>query len=213
MVKAPKVDEVEELEVPNLKVDEPKADIRLSLDWDEDDADAVEYIKQKVHEAVDSRFPQMDRIEHELYDKTLVPNPPGEPRGYQMYPDGSYIRDWSRVSLSDLRTFILAASAEAYFASDAQVDALAEAAFAKYDYDDAYDNAYSSQLSGTIGDKTARAKRRTQKQRWLALFKTLYKKCLDEKVDKLETHRRSAERIYSEMGKAEERAYLAARSR
>lgn len=207
--RAPKVDEMEELEVPQAQVDEPRVDIRLSLEWDEEDADAVEYIKQKVHEAVDHRFPQMDRIERELYDRTLVPNVDGP--GFQMNVDGSYVRDWGRVTMEDLRKFILAASAEAYFASDAQVDALAEAAFAKYDYDDAYDQAYSAQLSGTIGDKTARAKRRTQGQRWLALFKTLYKKCLDEKVENLETHRRSAERIYAEMGKQGEREYFASR--
>ena len=207
---APDVENVLEPEVEQVHVFEPKADVRLSLEWDEDDADAVEYIKLKVHEAVDNRFPQMDRIERELYDKTLVPIPGG---GYRMYPDGTYMRDWSQVTQEDLRSFVLAASAEAYFASDAQVDALAEAAFAKYDYDDAYDQAYSAQLSGTIGDKTARAKRRTQKQRWLALFKTLYRKCLDEKVEKLETHRRSIERMCIEMGKQAEREYYASRSR
>lgn len=207
---APSVENVLEPDVEQPQVFEPKADVRLSLEWEEDDADAVEYIKLKVHEAVDKRFPQMDRIERELYDKTLVPIPGGS---YYMYPDGTYMRDWSRVTQDDLRKFVLAASAEVYFASDAQVDALAEAAFAKYDYDDAYDQAYSAQLSGTIGDKTARAKRRTQKQRWLALFKTLYRKCLDEKVEKLETHRRSIERMYIEMGKQSEREYFASRSR
>lgn len=211
-MKAPEVDKVLEPEVEEVQVPEPKVDMRLSLTWEEEDADAVEYIKLKVHEAVERQFPQMDRIERELYDKTLVPNPPGEPKGYQMYADGSYIRDWSRVSAHDLQTFCLAAAAEAYFAVNAQVDALAEAAFAKYDYDDAYDKAYSAQLSGTIGDKTARAKRKTQKERWLALFKTLYRKCLDEKVEKLETHRRSAERIYAQICEQQKREFYASRS-
>lgn len=208
---APNVENVMEPDVASADVMEPNVDVRLSLDWEEDDADAVEFIKAKVHEAVDARFPQMDRIEREFYDKTLVRNPSGD--GYMMYPNGSYVRNWNLVTTDDMKGFILAASAEVYFASDAQVDALAEAAFAKYDYDDAYDDAYSAQLSGTIGDKTARAKRRTQRQRWLALFKTLYRKCLDDKVNKLETHRRTVERVYAESSKQSEREFYASKMR
>ena len=84
--------------------------------------------------------------------------------------------------------------------------------FAKYTYDDAYDAQYSAQLTGTVGDKTARAKRRTQSERWLALYKTIYYKQASNIIEALDQHVRRVERIFAERGKQAEREFRASHS-
>ena len=63
-----------------------------------------------------------------------------------------------------------------------------------------------------MSDKTAKAKRRTQKERWMALYRTLYYKRAKEVVDRLDAHVRRVERIYTERQKEADRAFRASRS-
>lgn len=210
-MEAPSVDSTFEPVVDAAALDE-KVDIRLSIEWGEDDREAIEFIKSKIEEGIRQEYAQVFAEEEHLLAKVRIPNPPGSGvAGWQRNPDGSYIEDWGRLSLRDMEQFIQAASSEAFFSSQRVVNAYAEAVFAKFTYDDAYDDAYSRQLSGTVGDKTARAKRRTQKERWLALFKSLYYKRAQEVVGKLDAHVRRVERVYAERQKELERSFRAAR--
>ena len=210
-MEAPSVDSTFEPVVDAAALDE-KVDIRLSIEWGEDDREAIEFIKSKIEEGIRHEYAQVFAEEEHLLAKVRIPYPPGSGvPGWQRNPDGSYIEDWGRLSLRDMEQFIQAASSEAFFSSQRVVNAYAEAVFAKFTYDDAYDDAYSRQLSGTVGDKTARAKRRTQKERWLALFKSLYYKRAQEVVGKLDAHVRRVERVYAERQKELERSFRAAR--
>lgn len=211
MMEAPSVTEVMKPPVEEAGVVEEKVDVRLSIEWEEEDRDAIDFIKKKIDEGIRREYAQVFAEEEHILQKVRIPNPPGSVPGWQRNPDGSYMEDWSRLTVKDMEEFIQAGSSEVFFSAQKSVNNYAEAVFAKFTYDDAYDQAYSSQLSGTIGDKTARAKRRTQKERWLALFKSLYYKRSQEVVSNLESHVRRVERIYTERKKDAERAFRASK--
>ena len=210
-MEAPDVSEMLSPEVEEPQSMAEKMDVRLSIEWDESDQEAIDFIKGKIEEGIRREYAQVFAEEEHLLAKVRIPNPPGSVPGWQRNPDGSYLEDWGRLTVKDMEMFIHAASSEVFFSSQKVINDYAEAVFAKFTYDDAYDVAYSSQLSGTIGDKTARAKRRTQDERWRALFKTLWYKRSQELLSKLEAHVRRVERIYSERQKEMERSFRATR--
>lgn len=210
---APDLDGVFEPEVLQESPEEMNVDIRLKVEWSEDDREDLEYIQSSIEERIKSDYAQAFAIEAQMLAKVRTPLPPYMGPGWARNQDGSYIEDWSKVTANDMEAFIQAASSEAFFASQKVIDSYAEAVFAKFNYDDAYDEAYSALLTGTVGDKTAKAKRRTQKERWVALYRTLYYKRAKEVVDRLDAHVRRVERIYIERQKESERAFRASRSR
>lgn len=204
-------DGLEEMFTPELKEEqcmEPKVSPRLAKMDEEDEADML-FIEQAINDQLRKEYAQAFALEAQLLAKVRVLTP--DKTAWVQNADGSFLEDWSRITLSDMEMFIQAASAEAFFSSQKVVDSYAEAVFAKFAYEDDYDTEYARILIGTINDKTSKAKRRTQKQRWVALFKTLYYKKAKEVVDRLDNHVRRVERIYSERQKEAERSFRAAR--
>ena len=204
-------DGLEEMFTPELKEEqcmEPKVSPRLAKMDEEDESDML-FIEQAINDQLRKEYAQAFALEAQLLAKVRVLTP--DKTAWVQNADGSFLEDWSRITLSDMEMFIQAASAEAFFSSQKVVDSYAEAVFAKFAYEDDYDTEYARILVGTINDKTSKAKRRTQKQRWVALFKTLYYKKAKEVVDRLDNHVRRVERIYSERQKEAERSFRAAR--
>lgn len=208
---APDIDGVFEPDAFEESVSPPQIEPKISVEWSEDERDAVEFIKANLEKRIYSDYQEAFILENNILSKvrTRLETPNGIV--WATNPDGSVIEDWSRIDTKDLESFIQAASAEAFFASQRVIDGYAEAVFAKFTYDDAYDEAYSRILSGTIGDKTAKAKRETQRERWVALYRSLYYKKAKEVVDRLDAHVRRAERIYQERGKEADRQFRSAR--
>lgn len=206
---APKVDEIVRPEGMDMKTQEPDIKPKLTLDWEDDDKADIEYVMGKVDKSVHNQFAQVFDVENKLLMKVRTQLPNGQ---WLMSSDGSYVEDWSQVSEKDMELFIQEAAAWLFFYNQDVIDAYAEAVFAKYTYDDAYDSEYSGQLTGTVGDKTARAKRRTQSERWLALYKTIYYKKAQGILDGLDQHVRRVERIFAERGKQAEREFRATHS-
>lgn len=206
---APEVEQLAELEVeqPVVEAERP-LDVRLHVEWEEGDKEALDYIMRTIDEGIRRQFAQAFEIEEKLLRKTRTRLPNGQ---WLRNPDGSYVEDWSTLSITDMEAFIQEASAWAFFSTQAAIDSYAEAVFAKYTYDDAYDAAYTRQTSGTIGDKQARAKRVTRDERWRALYKTLYHRKAREVVERLDAHVRRVERIYYERSRQMEREFRAAR--
>lgn len=211
-MKAPELNKVFEANINLEKLEEPDAKPQLKIEMDESDREQIEIIKESIDEALRNQFPQVFAIENQLLAKVRTPLPAYDGPGWVMNRDGSYMEDWSRITLQDMEQFIQAATAEVFFSSQRVIDSYAEAVITKYTYDDAYDAVYSSTLTGTVGDKTAKAKRKTQDERWVALYKTLYYKKANELVNKLETHIRRVERIYTERQKENERGFRASRN-
>jgi hypothetical protein len=193
----------------DMKTQEPDIKPKLTLDWEDDDKADIEYVMGKVDKSVHNQFAQVFDVENKLLMKVRTQLPNGQ---WLMSSDGSYVEDWSQVSEKDMELFIQEAAAWLFFYNQDVIDAYAEAVFAKYTYDDAYDSEYSGQLTGTVGDKTARAKRRTQSERWLALYKTIYYKKAQGILDGLDQHVRRVERIFAERGKQAEREFRATHS-
>lgn len=213
MPKAPEIEQTvdPEVEEPTVEGGDRPLDVRLHIDWEDDDKKALDFIVGKIDADIREQFAQAFAIEEKMLEKTRTRLPAYAGGGWLRNPDGSYVEDWSQITLADMEKFVQEASAWAFFGTQASIDAYAEAVFAKYTYDDAYDRAYSRQTSGTIGDKQARAKRATQEERWRALYKTLYQRKAREVVERLDAHVRRVERIYYERSRRDEREIRAAR--
>lgn len=186
---------------------EPNISPRVAIEMDADDKADLDYILSEIDKAILLEYAKAFEIENQLLAKVRVKLPNGD---WMTKPDGSFVEDWERLTTKDLEHFIQAGSSWTFFLNQQAINSYAEAVFAKYTYDDAYDEAYVRQMTGTVGDKTARAKRRTQKERWIALYKTLYHKKAKEVVDRLDQHVRRIERIYSERMRESERQFRAA---
>ena len=208
--KAPSVTEIAETSIEELEPQDVKMDVRLAIDWDEDDQAAVDFISGKVDELISREFGEVRRLTKELMEKTCVESPYGS--GWALGPDGHILQDWGRLTYSDLEQFVMAGSVAVYTSQAKLEESYQQAVFAKFTYDDAYDKAYTSQLSGTIGDKTARAKRRTMDERWCALFKTLYQKRARSEIEKFETLVRRMDRIRQDRVKVAEQEFRASRA-
>lgn len=187
-------------------------DPSLSFDWDDEDKKELSIIMSSIDKMVRSEYVQAFAVEKKLLDKVRIPIPASAGGGWVVNNDGSYAEDWAKIDIKDMEHFIEEASSWTFFSSQNVIDNYAEAVLAKFSYDDSYDAAYSAQLTGTVGDKQARAKRNTKKERWLALYKTLYYKKAKEVIDRLEQHVRRIERIYQERQKQTEREFRAGRA-
>lgn len=211
-MKAPEVDGIYEPEIPDEKVVEPDIRPRLSLELGEDDRRDLEYIESEIQRQILKDYAKAFSIESRMLEKVRVRRPAAAGGGYVTNPDGSYVEDWSQVTYHDMELFVQEASAWTFFLSQSVIDDYAEAVFAKYSYDDAYSDAYGAILTGTIADKQAKASRRTQKERWVALYKTLYFKRAKTVVDELDKHVRRVEGIMRGILKQSEQEYRAARA-
>lgn len=206
-MEAPQVDELLDVEDMTMPLEEPNISPKIAIEMGEQDRADMEYILSEIDKQIAWEYAQAFALEGNLLAKVRA-----QANGMWLQnPDGSFVEDWSRIDLKDMEKFIQAASSETFFASQKVINNYAEAVFAKYSYDDAYEDEYVAILHGTINDKTARAKRRTQKERWIALYKTLYYKRAKEVVDRLDAHVRRVERIYQERQKEIERSFRAAR--
>lgn len=186
-------------------LEEPNITPKIAIEMGEQDKADLDFILNEIDRQIRREYSQAFALESGLLAKVR-----SQANGMWLQnPDGSFVEDWSRIDLKTMENFIQAASAEAFFATQKVIGNYAEAVFAKYTYDDAYEDEYVRILHGTINDKTAKAKRRTQKERWIALYKTLYYKRAKEVVDKLDAHVRRVERIYQERQKELERSFRA----
>lgn len=170
--------------------------------------DDVSSIVRQADRLVRERFAQVFDIERRMLESVRVTGPDGQ---FVKNDEGAYVEDWSRVTMSQMQQFIQAGSAEAFFASQQSIDAYAEAVLAKFAYDDDYDAAYIAQGSGTVAERTSRAKAATVDKRWAALFRSVVSKKAKDAVERLDAHVRRVERIYVECMRQEERGYRAVR--
>lgn len=198
-------------EIVSGEMEESNVEIKVKMDWTAEESSIVDEIKRSIDERIRAEYAQAFAIENKLLSKVRTLVGYGPDAHWSMMADGSYVESWERLTMSDIEQFIQAASAEAFFAGQRVIDDYAEAVFAKFSYDDAYDHEYSSILNGTVNDKTAKAKRKTMDDRWRALYKSLYYKKAKEVVDRLDAHVRRVEKIYAERQKEAERAFRASR--
>lgn len=208
-MKAPDVGQVFEAEEVDMAVEDVDIKPRIRIEMSDEDRQALDRVKGQIDSDIAHQYAQVFAIEQRLLESVRVQRPDGT---FVRNPDGTFVEDWSKVTIPEMERFLQEASAWAFFSSQQAIDAYAEAVFTKYLYDDAYDEEYSRQLRGTINDKVAVAKRRTQDERWLALYKSLYHKRAQEVVKRLDEHVRRVERIYTSRVRQSEMEYRASRS-
>ena len=81
MMEAPSVTEVMKPPVEEAGVVEEKVDVRLSIEWEEEDKDAIDFIKKKIDEGIRREYAQVFAEEEHILQKVRIPNPPGSVPG------------------------------------------------------------------------------------------------------------------------------------
>lgn len=168
----------------------------IKFDFSPEDRQYVNGIKDALVKQIRWDFAQAFEAERKLDDKVRSRLPIPQGGGYVVNSNGSYVEDWSQVTLDDMREFILAGSQFLFQAKQKAVDIYVDAAFSKYAYDDKFYESFNSIFSGTDKAKKSAAEIMAVQERWHALYRSIYNKMANECVDAFEEHVRRVDRIY-----------------
>jgi hypothetical protein len=193
---------------------------KLKMTFDKDEQETIDTIKFVVEQQVVSEFqpafmlikkfinrtriPQLDGMGNEVMDET------GKVQ-WQRNSDGSIIEDWSKVGAMEMDSLVLNASTFSFFGGQKSIDLYAEAVFAKYMAEDAFDDKFAKILQGTISDKTTAANRNVRMERYFAFYKAYQYKRVKEVLDRLDSLVRRVEQVRMAQLKDTERAFRANR--
>lgn len=196
MKEAPPVDEIVD-EKPRLD-ETPMAAMGLDavLKFEPEDRRMMDMLLKAADERLATEYAQLFEIESQFIDKVRQRIPVSAGGGYARNANGSYIEDWTQLTLKDMETFILAATQYIVFDSQQSINAQAEASYASMFYNEAYSKAYNEPLSGTVDARTATATLMAQRERWRAQFCSHYWKKAKDLVDRMDAMVRRVERIY-----------------
>lgn len=166
-------------------------------------------------EAADNRlrqdYAQLFEIESKFIGKVRQRQSIAAGGGYVLNSNGSFVEDWTQLTLQDMEEFILAATQYIVFDGQSAINTQAEAAYATMFYNEKYSREFSSPLSGTTDFRAATATLMAQRERWRAQFCSHYWKKAKDFIDRMDTMVRRVERIYDRRMKMVELERIAER--
>lgn len=193
---APPIDEVFD-EKPQLD-DTPLTAVNLDavLKFEPEDRRMIDALLEAADKRLAADYAQLFEIERQLIEKVRVKQPVAAGGGWLKNANGSYVEDWSQLTLKDMEEFVLAATQYIVFDGQSSINAQAEAAYATMYYNERYSKEFNSPLSGTNDARAATATLMAQRERWRAQFCSHYWKKAKDLVDRMDTLVRRVERIY-----------------
>jgi hypothetical protein len=190
----------------------------LKFTWTDAEAETIQTIKRAVDQIVMREHKEAFFAVHHLLakvrqqqvgnDGALLFDEGGKPM-WMRNLDGSVLEDYSRLDAIDIDGAIMKFASYAFFAGQSSIDNYMEAVFAKYAADDAYQDMYSSIMTGTVPDKTATAERKSREERYFAFFKAYSHKRIKELIDRMDALRRALEFVRQAQQKDREREWRA----
>ena len=166
------------------------------LKFEPEDRRMMDMLLKAADERLASEYAQLFEIEAQFISKVRQRLPVAAGGGYARNANGSYVEDWTQLTLKDMEEFVLAATQYIVFDSQQSINAQAEAAYATMFYHEVYSKAYNEPLSGTVDARAATATLMAQRERWRAQFCSHYWKKAKDLVDRMDAMVRRVERIY-----------------
>ena len=166
------------------------------LKFEPEDRRMMDMLLKAADERLASEYAQLFEIEAQFISKVRQRLPVAAGGGYARNANGSYVEDWTQLTLKDMEEFVLAATQYIVFDSQQSINAQAEAAYATMFYNEVYSKAYNEPLSGTVDARAATATLMAQRERWRAQFCSHYWKKAKDLVDRMDAMVRRVERIY-----------------
>lgn len=173
---------------------------RLSYTWKQDNKAILSQIKAASDGMIGDVFESTLAALDDLYVMVRKPavNSNGillkDERGriiWELDRKGNPKEDWSLLTGQDIEETLLKLSREQIILSQRVSDLLLEATFAKHIADDSWNSFYEGYMDGTQTDKSARASRESQSERYQAFFRYF----LWSKADALQRETRQVVRI------------------
>jgi hypothetical protein len=160
--------------VPNLQW-ESIADI-TTYNFSESDSVVAEEIKKIAKQNCDEMFDGCLKAIDNLYVSMYVPNVKSNGRVDRNDPwkkdeNGKYIFDFDQLTGQSIDEAIITLSLRLVETSGLVSDLESDALLAKELWEDKQSESYSKWFSGTVSDKTAKSRRESRQEKYLAIFK------------------------------------------
>lgn len=161
---------------------------RIRSDWNLQESKVVAMVRGSVDERIRSVYADAFILMDELYaiirepelnvDGSAVRDASGAVV-YRREPSGRFVEDWSRLTHRQKENLLFSISTKIYRWEQLSADAWAEAMMAKAMWEERFSIAYDAPISGTIEDRTARAKIDAVDERYFAIAMSLYSRKAD----------------------------------
>lgn len=156
-------------DLPDFLSDQPRFEPRKS------ETEIIDIIKNEIRDLCGKEFDNLDGITDRLENSVT---------------DAFGSVDWSRLGVEETERGILALQVTLMRLERLASELHVQCQLAYTNWDEAYYEAYSQTASGTIEDKTARARRHSREERYFYLWKYWFWKIVSDRVDQARELRR-----------------------
>lgn len=161
---------------------------RIRADWSPEERTVVNMVTGSVEARVKEVFADAYQIMDDLY--AVVREPELDPNGqvvrtsdgkvvYRTTVHGDIVENWGKLSVRQHEDFLFRITSRIYSWEQSSADAWAEAMLAKAMWEERFSIGYDAPMSGTIEDRTARAKMDATDERYTAIVMSLYSRKAD----------------------------------
>ncbi len=157
---------------------------RMRFTWNGPDEQIVRTAQKAVNDRIQATFTDAYQIMHDLFIIVRVAEhdpDTGEIKRdaygwpeWKRTPSGGWEEDWSALSRQAKEDFLFQITTRLFSWELRSADAWGEAMFAKAQWEERFAIDYDAPATGTIEDRTARAKIGAAEERYFAIFLTLY---------------------------------------
>ncbi|AEQ21076.1 conserved hypothetical protein [Rhodococcus phage E3] len=179
---------------------------KIDFRWRSSDQMALERIRGAVSAMFAQEFASSIAVLDELYATVRVPevNEWGVVKvDAQNRPvwlvgtSGQPVEDWNRLTGQDIEAALFRLQHLAFSITQQVNDLQTDALFAKYIYDEVWEDAYSDVVEGTVRDREARAGRKARQEKYVAFFRYALWSSSDTFKREVDSFRRLLERTLS----------------
>lgn len=155
---------------------------KIKFSWNPEDKNALLQIRASVSGMLDKVFGDTFTAIDRLYEQARVPdvNEHGVVRldsegriMWKMDEYGRPLEDWSQIDGVDIEKTLMDLARIKLVTTQVTSELYSEALFAKHILDDQWYEQYDKPVQGTQGDRTAKANRETQQEKYHAFFRYL----------------------------------------
>jgi hypothetical protein len=164
---------------------------RIRAEWSFEERTVVDMVTGTVERRIREVFADAFVIMDDLYAIVREPelDTEGRPRRgvderpiYRRTANGDVVENWARLSVRQQEDFLFRITSRIYAWEQSAADAWAEAMLAKAMWEERFAIGYDAPMSGTIEDRTSRAKMDATDERYMAIVMSLYSRKADAMV-------------------------------
>lgn len=147
---------------------------KIQYQWHNSDKMILEQIERGAQSLFEEEFKDAIAIVDNFYLEMRKPTGQLGPDGRPIFEKdeyGKYVEDWSQITGQDLEKTLLDLQRVKFILAPRVNRLLLEAVYAKYVFNDKHDDTWDKVISGTQGDRTAKANKESRTDKYQAYFR------------------------------------------